>query len=249
MSDNALNPNLKFLNASQLVEAASMLDAIHARTLKTIDRLQADVAGRKSAAAARWAGAGDLMSPQDRQRIEANEVNGAIIEIKRAAEKDLDAILKESGAAHAPAVACREFYDSPVKTLNRVTLGDPKRSEYMRQVESVGPAELHHLGQYALSTSNLNLAAAVISRLDVMPASSRPFGAAALAEALDLDEHRKGNQAIKIADARLQGILVAIRAWKAGTSNPLSTVSLALRERELDIATLDALEADDGNAQ
>ena len=36
------------------------------------------------------------------------------------------------------------------------------------------------------------------------------------------------------AEVRLQGILVAIRAWHAGKSNPLGSVQLAMREREID---------------
>ena len=247
--NNALNPSLPFLDASALVASASALDAIHTRTLKTIDRLQKDVDARKAAAAARWKGTGDLMSASDRQRIEAREVNAAIIEIRRTAEKELDGILKEAGAAHAAAVSQRPFYDSPVKTLNRVTLGEPKRSEYARQLEHAGPAEVAHLGQFAVSSNNAALAAAIVSHLDAMPAKDRPFNGVQLAEAMRIDEHRKGHEAIKIADARLQAIVVAIRAWKAGTANPLNTVQLALRERTLDESLLSSLEADDGNAQ
>lgn len=243
--NNALNPSLRFLDASQLLSAASSLDAIHARTIKTIERLQRDVDARKTAAASRWKGTAGVVSESDRRRLEEGEVRAAIIEIKRAAEKELDAILKEAGAAHVAAVSQRPFYDSPVKTLNRVTLGDARRGEYLRQLEHVGPAELAHLGQFAVSTANLALAAAVVSRLDSMPAGSRPFSAVQLAQALGIEEHTKGSEAIKIADARLQAILVAIRAWKAGSSNPLDAVHLALRERTLDAGLLEAMEADD----
>ena len=217
---------------------------MHTRTLKTIERLQKDVAARKLQAANRWNGSAHLMSEQDRKRIEANEVHGAIVEIQRAAEKDLDALLKEAGASSEKAISQRRFYDSPVKTLNRLTLGDPKRSEYMRQVESIGPAELTHLAQFAVSTGNLPLAAAIVSRLDVMAVKDRPFTPVELAAAMRMEEHLKGNEAIKIVDVRLQSILVAIRAWKSGKSNPLNTVDLALRNKEIDASILDKLEDD-----
>lgn len=243
MKKNVLNPTIPFLSAAELLDVASNLDAIHGRTLKVIDRLQRDVDARKQAAANRWK---DVTShglqPSDRQRIEAEEVRVAVLTIRQNALKELDGIMAEAGAAHARAVSQRDFYDSPVKTLNRVTLGSPKRSEYMRQVEGIGPAELAHLGQFAVSTRNSELAAAIVSRLDTMEARSRPFGAVELATALGLDEHRKGSEAIKIADARLQSIVIAIRAWKAGTSNPLNTVALALRNKELDPEVLRQLE-------
>jgi hypothetical protein len=247
--NDALNPDLKFLNGSQMVEAAATLDAVHTKTLKVIERLQKDVDARKRAIAARWQGTGSFgLQPADVQRASNAEANAAVMEIRRNAEKELDALLKEAGAAHSAAVGCRGFYDSPVKTLNRLTLGDAKRGEYMRQVESVGPAELQHLGQLAVSTGNLPLAAALVTRLDVMPASSRPFGAVALAEAMRIEEHRRGVESLRIADVRLQSILVAIRTWKAGRDNPLSTVQLALRNRELDTALLDEMEADNARA-
>ena len=236
---NVLDPEIPFLSGSQLVEAASAIDVVHTRTLKTIERLQRDVDARRQAVATQWSGTASVgMQPADVQRIVANQSRAAIIEIKRNAERELDALLKEAGAAQSAAAASRRFYDSPVKTLNRLTLGDARRSEYMRQVESVGPAELAHLAQFAVSTSNQALAAAIVSRLDGMAVKDRPFSAVELAQAMRLDEHRKGSEAIKIIDARLQSIIVAIRAWKAGQDNPLSTVALALRNRELDESVL-----------
>jgi len=69
-----------------------------------------------------------------------------------------------------------------------VSLGDARRTELSRQLESVGPAELAHFVQFAVSTGNAALAAAV-SRLASMPAKDRPLGATELAQALNLEEH------------------------------------------------------------
>ena len=49
-----------------------------------------------------------------------------------------------------------------------------------------------------------------------------------------LDDFLKVQEYIKLGDVRLQGILVAIRTWSAGKSNPLDTVQLAMRERGID---------------
>ncbi|WIH06941.1 hypothetical protein KHF85_13930 [Xanthomonas translucens pv. graminis] len=48
------------------------------------------------------------------------------------------------------------------------------------------------------------------------------------------DDFLKVHEYIKLGDARLQGILIAIRAWHAGRSNPLGSVQLAMRERGID---------------
>lgn len=229
---NPLNPNLPFLTGAQLVEQAALLDSLRNRTVRAIERLQKDVDARRATIASRWKTA--PLDPKHKSQVEAEEVRVAILEIRQNSEKELDALLKEAGAAHALAISQRTFYDSPVKTLNRVTLGDPKRTEYAGQLDSVGPAELLHLAQYAVSTKNLALAAAIVSRLDRMPSGQRPVNAVSLATAMQVEEHRKGHEALKIADARLQGVLIAIRAWKSGKANPLNSVSLALQGRTLD---------------
>jgi hypothetical protein len=223
-----------------------MLDSVHTRTIKCIARLQSDVDKRKAAIASRWSGGHHGMAPQDVSRIVANEERAAILEIRAAAEKELDGLLKEAGASSAPLLACRTFYDSPVKVLNRLTLGDAKRSEYQRQIDSVGPAELFHLAQFAISTKNAPLAAAIVTKLDSMPTAQRPFGAATIAAAMSLDEYHRGSQAIKIGDQALQRTVIAIRTWRAGKGNPLNTVALAIKGKDLDMSVLDALERDDG---
>ncbi|PBQ14311.1 hypothetical protein CCL09_22430 [Pseudomonas congelans] len=52
----------------------------------------------------------------------------------------------------------------------------------------------------------------------------------------------KVQEYIKIAETRFQGVVIAIRAWNSGRKNPLSTVSLALRQGELDEQLLKELE-------
>src|SRR5690606_16707954 len=117
---------------------------------------------------------------------------------------------------------------SPAKVLSRAALGDPKRTEYINQLAYAGPAELGHMAQVAVATQNVALAAAVLSLLDRMPSKDRPFGPVDLASAMKLDDYLKVQEYIKLGDARLQGILVAIRTWNQGKSNPLNTVQLAL---------------------
>ena len=90
------------------------------------------------------------------------------------------------------------------------------------------------MAQVAVSSKNVPLAAAVLSLLDRMPSKDRPVGPAELAHAMRLDDFLKVGEYIKLGDARLQGILVAIRTWKHGRSNPINTVQLALRERGID---------------
>ncbi len=245
--NEVLNPDTRFLNASQLIDAASLLDALHKRTIKSLDRLQADLAARKDAIAKRWKGVAGINTNLQRQG-EASEVKAVFVEIRENSLAEFDGIMKEAGAAYEHVPSQRDFYASPVMTLNRATLGDPRRTQYVEQLRNSGRGELTHLAQWAVATGNAALAAAIVSRLDSMPGAQRPFHGVAVAEALRLEEHRKAVEAIKIAEARFQAIVIAIRTWKLAQATPVNTISLALLGRTLDEDLLRRMENDHGGA-
>lgn len=221
------------LSPSQIGELASSLDALHSRVIKAIERLNKDVAARKTEISNRWKSAASL-SASDLVRIAESETVAAIGQIKDNSKAELDGLLKAAAPAHAQLVDQRPFYDSPVKVLSRSALGDQRRTEYLQQLQHAGPAELGHMAQVAVSTKNVPLAAAVLSLVDRIPTKERPVGPAELASEMCLDDYLKVQEYLKLGEARLQGIVVAIRSWNAGMSNPINTVSLALYEREID---------------
>lgn len=225
------------LNTQQIGELASSLDAIHSRVLKAIERLNKDVAIKKAEIASRWKNSSGFSSA-DLARFTQTETLSAIGQIKDNSRAEIDGLLKQAGAPHAQLVAQRPFYDSPAKVLARAALGDPKRTEYLQQLQHAGPAELGHMAQVAVGTKNVALASAVLSLLDKMPSKDRPVGPAELAVAMKLEDYQKVREYIKLGEARLQGILVAVRTWQSGRSNPLNTVSLAMREQEIDHALI-----------
>ncbi|HHA2511888.1 hypothetical protein [Stenotrophomonas maltophilia] len=221
------------LSTQQIGELASTLDLLHKRTLAAIERLNKDIATRKQQIVARWKSiSGTGMA--DVARFAEHETLASVREIKDNSKAELDKIMKEAGAPHAQLVAQRQFYDSPVKVLARAALGDPKRTEYFQQLQHAGPAELGHMAQVAVGTRNVALGSAVLSLIDRMPSKDRPVGSVELATAMRQDDFLKVQEYIKLGDARLQGIMIAIRAWHAGRSNPLGSVQLAMREREID---------------
>lgn len=246
--NESLNPDTRFLSASELLEAASLLDALHKRTIKTLDRLQAELATRKAAIAKRWKGVAGINTSLQ-VAGEASEVKAVFVEIRENSLAEFDAIMKDVGAAYQDVPSQREFYASPVLTLNRATLGDPRRTQYIEQLRTAGRGELAHLAQWAVSTGNAALAAAIVSRVDSMPSGQRPFPSVAVAECLRLEEHRKAIEAIKIADARFKAIVIAIRTWKTAQATPVNTVSLALLGRTLDEEMLRGMERDNAGAR
>lgn len=225
------------LSPQQIGELASSLDAIHTRVLKTVERLQKDVVAKQTEIANRWKTMN--VTGEERRRFAERETAAAIVQIQNNARDELNKFYKEAGPAHAKLAAQQPYYDTPVKVLSRAALGSRERSAYLEQLAHAGPGELGHMGQVAVGTKNVALAAAVLSLVDAQPTGQRPFSGAALASAMELDDYRKVQESFKIGGARLQGIVVAIRTWMQGRGNPVSTVSLALRNRELDLSLLE----------
>ncbi|EMD99747.1 MULTISPECIES: hypothetical protein [Stutzerimonas stutzeri subgroup] len=234
-----------FLTVSEIGELASGLDSLHGRVLKTIERLQSDVDARKAAIAERWKLVDLNLTTAERNRFAEQETSAAIGQIRDAATDEVDAFYKQAGALYNPLVAQRLYYESPVKVLAREALGDERRSAYLQQLSLAGPAELAHFGQFAVGTKNKALGAAVLSRLDALPMKERPFTPNEFATAMELDAYIKAREYLKIGELRFQGLIVAIRTWKQGRSNPINTLSLALRSQQLDMNVLDSLEDDD----
>src|SRR5688500_10932848 len=98
--------NTPLLSPSHIGELASSLDAIHGRALKSIERLNKDLAARRAEIASRWKNAG--ISMEDQARYAESETVAAIGQIKDTASKELDAILKSVGAPHEQIIAQRQ---------------------------------------------------------------------------------------------------------------------------------------------
>jgi len=233
-------------NPQQISEFASNLDAIHTRVLKAIERLQKDVAAKKSEIANRWKSSG--LGASEHARFAESETLAAVRQIRENSRAELDRLFKEAGPSHSKLIEQRPYYDSPVKVLSRVALGDPRRTAYLQQLVHAGPAELGHMAQVAVGTKNETLAAAVLSLLDAMPTKERPVSPQALASAMMPDDFKKVQEYFKIGDACLQGIVLAVRAWEQGRANAYDTVALAFRTQALDRDALGALEATDNDA-
>lgn len=229
---------IPLLSPSEIGELSSNLEAIHSKTLRTIEYLNNTLQAKKLEIANRWKSTN--IGDADKARLAQQETLVVVGKIKDAARDELDGFIKEAGPAYWSLMEQRAFYDNPVKVLTRAGLGTDQRTAYLHQLAHAGSVELGHLAQVAVSTRNEILAAAILSKLDSMPAKDRPVSAQQLASAMDLPGFNKVAAYMKIGENRLQGIVVAIRTWNSGRSNPINTVSLALRERQIDRSVLEA---------
>lgn len=221
--------NTPFLTVSQIGEHTSRLDAIHGRVLKAIERLGNDVEVRRAEIANRWKQMD--VSEADRRRFVTQENQKTRSTIRANSAYELDTLFKEAGALYYQIAEQKPYYASPAMVLNRQGLGTDKRGQLERSAEKARPVSLAGMMQFAIGTSNLVMAAALIQENDARRESERGFSSTAALKAIKVEEYDKAQTYLRMAESRFQMIVLAIRTWNSGKSNPIDFMTLTLRER------------------
>lgn len=218
--------------AMQMAEVITLAEVVAKRAAKfgaMVDSLNADITARGEQAAASLRAA-DFAK-------ELVEQAGA-----KAATKARTAILADSSDARwaevkaivatAENLATTEsLWANPVTVLARAGLGHPDRTHFQQQLSGAGPVELRQMAEYAVSTSNKVLGAALLALNDRLPRRDRAFSSAELAERLVGPETKAMRDAIYNIRTAVQGVVNKNRALVAGKGNPLDTIKMGLRAR------------------
>jgi hypothetical protein len=230
-----------FLTLPELGELAARLDALHDKTIKTIDRLQGEIEAQKARVAKHWEGIRAL-GPADRGRVMAEQASAAIRAIRQNARPELDGILREAGASYGPLVAQRPYWASRAVVLNRQGLGTSRRTSLEETAENVRQVGLAGLAQLAIGTGDLVLAAVVANENDRRREPDRAFSTAELMSLMPgLDDFEKAKQYLLIGENRMTAIALAIRTWQSARPAPVARVSMAYARLAEDGAVVEEL--------
>ncbi len=223
-------PDKPILTTAEVVSLAEVAARRAEKFGRLIDTLESGVTSRATEAADTLARAG--FTPQDQQ---AAADKAAAIARREVVANSSDARwsqLKELNAAADSLAATAQLWASPVAVLSRAGLGTPERSAYMQQLDGSGIVELRNTALLAAATGNKTLGAALVAIIDRMPARSRPFSAADLADRLVGEETRSVQAAIAAVRQSAQRAINRNREWEAGKVRPLDRVKLALDSKE-----------------
>lgn len=174
------------------------------------------------------------LDPKDRPSVVARAVSGMRGELVRetadqrlAHTRELSDLAEriKSGASH---------YRSSTQMLMRETLGSERRSRIMQQIANSGPVELASLAEFAASTKDKELAAALCSRVADLPRAERPFSATELADVIFGDLHRELAQAIVEAERRVLEGLNEDTQFETGKPNAHRSLQIALLKKRED---------------
>lgn len=140
--------------------------------------------------------------------------------------------LKALRALDSRAVQLEPLFENPVQMLGRVGLGSPERSRYQEQLAGAGPRELMNHAQWALAHGDKILAAAVLSRLDALPAGQRPLRAADFAEQVVGDELKQVRDALRKVRTAAQHAINVNRDFERNRVDATAKIALGLARRQ-----------------
>lgn len=132
-------------------------------------------------------------------------------------------------AEHAEyAASVKAHYRSPGQMLARASLGSERRSRILQQIAGSGPAELASLAELAAATKDLELAAALCSRVYELPPERRSFSPQELADVLVGDDFRTVNRSLLEIERLREEALNDDGAFETGRANEQRNVAIAL---------------------
>jgi len=167
------------------------------------------------------------LPPSQRTQLVNRAVAGRRGELKRETYDKRVALLREAVRLRDELVAVRDHYKSPVQMLMRENLGSERRSRILQQIAASGPAELASLAEYAAATKDMELGAALCSRVaDLMP-NQRPFSSHDLAEALVGGDHRKVVLSIMEAERLAEEVANDEATFERGAPDNLRVLKIA----------------------
>jgi hypothetical protein len=151
----------------RLAERASALNARYTRTTQAL----ADAEQRHKEQLARQLdgvtdGAEADLIRKVQGRAHSRELGRLRRQLLEEAEGDVAGIMAPVDDIEASVAATEKLWASPVAVLSRAALGDAKKSEYLRQLDGAGPAELMAAGELALLEKNRALQSAVLLTAD-----------------------------------------------------------------------------------
>jgi hypothetical protein len=178
------------------------------------------------------------------KKAAANKISQLRRTLVSSSEGERAAMLKALKAYADEAAALHAICMTPAMMLGRIALGDPKRTQYMQQLEGAGQYEMETAARQAIMTGDLVLAASIASVVDRRPKDRRPFTVQGFAERVIGPIWQRVHTKLEGVQLAFKSAFAADREFVRGRVDPLMNLSLALSEKAIAEA-----EADDDGGQ
>lgn len=183
------------------------------------------------------------LSQAQRIQVVGQALSGFRGELRKSSSDQRVAYVKQAHEHATWKKSVETHYRSPLQMLVRDTLGSERRSRILEQIANSGPAELRSLAECAAAKRDLEMGAAVCSKLAELPARERPVSGNDLADALIGEKYRTVANALRDIELCADEALLDDREFESGRADATSRVALGLKKR----AEARVLDLDDEN--
>lgn len=175
----------------------------------------------------------DLPASQQSQ-LTNRAVSGFLGELRRISADQRVNFVRQAARQATDAAAIKAHYKSPAQMLARYSLGSERRSRILQQIAASGPAELESLAELAAATRDMELAAALCSRIYELPPAKRSFSPQELADVLLGEEFRSVNRSLMEIERLGQEALNDDTSFETGRQSEQRLLTIALMKRAED---------------
>ncbi|WP_271067289.1 hypothetical protein [Caulobacter sp. NIBR1757] len=172
----------------------------------------------------------DLPASQQSSLV-SRAASGFLGELRRGTADTRVNHVRKGSLFAANAAAVPAHYRSPTQMLARYSLGSERRSRVLQQISASGPAELEALADLAAATRDMELAAALCSRIYELPSEKRSFSPQELADVLLGEEFRTVTRSLMEIERLAEEALADDSAFETGRKNEHRALNIAMMRR------------------
>lgn len=230
--NNSLPQPGTFLDTKQICDLQVKLGMVADSIIRQIEEYQNKIDATKHEIANRWKQVREI-DAADRRRLSERETAAHIREIMDEVVGKLNANFARAKELYTQIDNARAFYPGKLQFLMNATVMSETRARYATTLALAGPMELAGYAAYAIGVQDHIMAAAVVQANDALPAKERRFASASVSERIEIPAWNALQSALKLANVLYQQVEVAVRTFKAGKSNPIDTIRLAMLKNDL----------------
>lgn len=171
------------------------------------------------------------LSGFERSQVVGKAVSGFRGELLGSSRNSRTAFVKQASEHATWKKSVATHYRHPMQMLTRETLGSERRSRILEQLKYSGPAELASFAELAAAKMDLEMGAAVCSRLAELPARDRPVSGNDVAEALVGTKFRTVANALAEIEQIADEVFLDEREFESGRADGRGRISLGLKKR------------------
>lgn len=233
MTTNPMSPDYFSTLSNKWMSITDLRSSLHrAQGLLTqhaalITKLEGQIAATKQSIEA----SATYLTASERLTVVSRAVTAKRKELVASSSAERVRLLNEINDEYHAIMASDIHYQSAVQVLMRSSIGRERRTLIAGQIADAGPAELLSLAHLAAATSDLEMGAALVTRVSNLQPGSRPFSSQSLASALVGATFREADVIFGEAEAVITDAIAADKTFEAGKADAFGKIKAALLKR------------------